>query len=235
MCGDCKEQVDHIHEMDKLGLDPIDLEQANLANGKHSHRSLLQSLTHACQCHDSNCLMPLCTKMKHAVGHAVFCKLTNDRCKICKQLNVLYVNHAKDCQNTSCSFCRNTKVKLGQLQQKNLQRYSLNVPLIIHTVLNEHLFRMQLVQILKLRMAESHLKTFNDIISNRDPMASDSDNFSALMVGQQEASFPKYFFFLFLLKCSLLTNFRIKKQQQITKYFLIQLLELYLMHEHIFR
>lgn len=118
LCVDCQKTIGHVHKMDKMGLD----------DENESHQRLLQSYVHVGQCRNSNCPVPLCSKMKIALDHAKFCQLTKDDCKICKQLNGLFACHAKDCQidiNCPYSFCRNAKM------QQVRQRYNLNVGLVV--------------------------------------------------------------------------------------------------------
>lgn len=42
---------------------------------------------------------------------------------------------------------------------------------------------------IKLLLAEEYLKNFNDIVTNRNPMTSSSDNLSALMVSHNRKFF----------------------------------------------
>ncbi|XP_076841342.1 uncharacterized protein LOC143485693 isoform X2 [Brachyhypopomus gauderio] len=79
----------------------------------------IQSLVHACQCHDANCSLPSCQKMKRVVQHTKRCRRkTKGGCPVCKQLIALCCYHAKHCQENKCPvpFCLNIKHKLRQRQ-----------------------------------------------------------------------------------------------------------------------
>ncbi|XP_075420471.1 histone lysine acetyltransferase CREBBP-like [Tenrec ecaudatus] len=87
----------------------------------------IQSLVHACQCHNANCSLPSCQKMKLVVQHTKGCKRKiNGGCPVCKQLIPLCCYHAKHCQENKCPvlFCLNIKHKLRQphIQQALLMR-----------------------------------------------------------------------------------------------------------------
>ncbi|KAM9583677.1 histone lysine acetyltransferase CREBBP-like [Trichechus inunguis] len=79
----------------------------------------IQSLVHACQCRNANCLLPSCQKMKRVVQHTKGCKRkTNGSGCGCKQLIALCCYHARHCQEKKCPvpFCLNIRQKLRQQQ-----------------------------------------------------------------------------------------------------------------------
>ena len=85
----------------------------------------IQSLVHACQCQDANCMTSSCLKMKRVVSHTRQCRQkSNGGCPICKQLIALCCYHAKMCNEPKCPvpFCQSIKQKLRQQQmQQQLQ------------------------------------------------------------------------------------------------------------------
>ncbi|KAG8137068.1 hypothetical protein E2320_005611 [Naja naja] len=118
---------DHEHKMEKpgLGMDDGSNNQQAAATQSSKYARLLsiqrciQSLIHACRCHNPNCSVPSCQKMNRVVQHTKRCKhKTNGRCPVCKQVIALCFYHAKHCQEIRCivPFCLNIKRKLRQQQ-----------------------------------------------------------------------------------------------------------------------
>ncbi|XP_054997065.1 histone acetyltransferase p300-like [Sorex araneus] len=89
----------------------------------------IESLVHACQCHNASCSLPSCQKMKRVMRHTQDCRQKNNGgCPICKQLIALCCYHAKQCQENKCPmpFCLNIKQKLRRQQLlERLQRAQL--------------------------------------------------------------------------------------------------------------
>uniref|UniRef100_A0A2D4L989 histone acetyltransferase n=1 Tax=Micrurus paraensis TaxID=1970185 RepID=A0A2D4L989_9SAUR len=121
---------DHKQKMEKPGLGLDDggnnqQEAATQSPADSRHLSIQRcflSLVHACQCHNANCSLPSCQKMKRVVQHTKGCKRkTNGGCPVCKQLIALCCYHAKNCQDNKClvPFCLNIKHKL---RQQEIQR-----------------------------------------------------------------------------------------------------------------
>ena len=130
LCVQCYEREGHPHRMEKLGFD---LDGDGSAD-PHDQRKVaiqrcIQSLVHACQCRDANCMLPSCQKMKRVVQHTKNCKRkSNGGCPICKQLIALCCYHAKLCEEPKCPvpFCQSIKQKLRQQQmQQRLQNSAL--------------------------------------------------------------------------------------------------------------
>ncbi|KAG8137066.1 hypothetical protein E2320_005607 [Naja naja] len=118
---------DHEHKMEKpgLGMDDGSNNQQAAATQSSKYARLLsiqrciQSLIHACRCHNPNCSVPSCQNMNRVVQHTKRCKhKTNGRCPVCKQVIALCFYHAKHCQEIRCivPFCLNIKRKLRQQQ-----------------------------------------------------------------------------------------------------------------------
>ncbi|GLH03364.1 CREB binding protein [Gryllus bimaculatus] len=113
------------------GDGPSNQEQADSVEaGEFSTQKCIQSLNHACQCHEANCTVSGCIQMKRVIEHTKICGCRNsaDGCEICKQLIALMCHHAKACQETKCTvpFCLNTKHKLKQQQlQQRFQQVRL--------------------------------------------------------------------------------------------------------------
>ncbi|XP_070799089.1 histone acetyltransferase p300-like [Pituophis catenifer annectens] len=117
------------HKMEKPGLG-IDDESNNQRAAATRSRAdscrlslqrCIQSLVHACQCHNVNCSLPKCQKMKRVVQHTKRCKAkANEGCPVCKQLIALCCYHAKHCQEIKCPvpFCLNIRHKLRQRQRR---------------------------------------------------------------------------------------------------------------------
>jgi E1A/CREB-binding protein len=127
LCVDCYKKEGHCHKMEKQGTifgtgdgDATADGAAGQVGGRQlSIQRCIQSLVHACQCRDANCLLPSCRKMKRVVSHTKSCKRkTNGGCPICKQLIALCCYHAKLCNEAKCPvpFCLNIKQKLRQQQ-----------------------------------------------------------------------------------------------------------------------
>ncbi|XP_073409627.1 uncharacterized protein [Dendrobates tinctorius] len=126
LCVNCYNTKNHEHEMVKWGLDDEGNSQGEAQSQspqeswRLSIQRCIQSLVHACQCHNANCSLPSCQKMKRQVQHTKGCKRkTNGGCPVCKQLIALCCYHAKHCQENKCPvpFCLNMKQKL-RIQHK---------------------------------------------------------------------------------------------------------------------
>ncbi len=99
LCVDCYKKEGHAHKMEKQGSligGGGDDEAGGGGSGaggpgrQMSIQRCIQSLVHACQCRDANCLLPSCRKMKRVVAHTRSCKRkTNGGCPICKQVRDL--------------------------------------------------------------------------------------------------------------------------------------------------
>ena len=98
---------------------------------KISIQRCIQSLVHATQCHDTDCQLPSCRKMKRIVTHTKSSKCkVNGGCSICKQLITLCCHHARVCNEPRCRipFCLNIKQKMRQQQvQQWLQEAMMNM------------------------------------------------------------------------------------------------------------
>ncbi|KAJ8345748.1 hypothetical protein SKAU_G00299410 [Synaphobranchus kaupii] len=112
-------------EQNNNGQAPVNNEQRHGEARRLSIQRCIQSLGHACQCHNANCSLPSCQKMKRVVQHTKGCKRKTN-CPICKQLIALCCYHAKHCQEQNqcpVPFCLNIKHKLRQQQlQHRLQQ-----------------------------------------------------------------------------------------------------------------
>ena len=143
MCVSCYHEVGHQHPMDHLGLMDLDADDSKEgrpgsvpaqpgglgANSQDDQRRsiqrCIQSLVHACQCQDSACAMPSCSKMKRVVQHIKTCKRkANNTCPICKQLLLLCCYHSKHCTTQACPvpLCTNIKQKRQQQQMQKRQQ-----------------------------------------------------------------------------------------------------------------
>jgi len=82
-------------------------------------------LNHAANCSKEDCNQA-CRRMKHLIEHSRLCKHRvsrgNPACSICKQLFVLYVYHAGNCDGAACGipFCTKIKCKLMESKAKSL-------------------------------------------------------------------------------------------------------------------
>ncbi|XP_044018390.1 CREB-binding protein-like [Aphidius gifuensis] len=108
------------------GSSPANSKQQNSQGSRIlSIRRHVQSLTHACQCHDANCCLPSCGTMKRVVTHTTVCtSRINGGCPLCRQFIALCCYHAKHCQETNCHvpFCPYIKCKLELQLQQRLQQ-----------------------------------------------------------------------------------------------------------------
>ncbi|CAI2348116.1 unnamed protein product [Caenorhabditis sp. 36 PRJEB53466] len=128
LCGGCKPQYPHQHEMEQIkSLLLPDSNQDSNGNGSRyeSIQRCIASLVHACQCRDANCRRMSCHKMKRVVQHTKLCKKRiNGTCPVCKQLIALCCYHAKHCTRDSCSvpFCMNIRQKLAEQKRSHQRR-----------------------------------------------------------------------------------------------------------------
>lgn len=107
------------NKVETESMDPQESRRLNL-------QRCLQSLIHACQCHNANCSLPSCQEMKRVVQHSKRCRRkTNGGCPVCKKLIELCCYHAKYCQENTCPvlWCPKIKYKMRQPQiQHRLQQ-----------------------------------------------------------------------------------------------------------------
>lgn len=118
-----KKNMEELHDSDlNIHIDDEGLADAREAR-KQSILRYTQSLVHAGECFDPNCLFPSCQKLKRVVQHTKNCKRGNVGCSICKQIIALCCYHAKHCpdsqENCLVPFCPKIKdiSKQQQLQQ----------------------------------------------------------------------------------------------------------------------
>ena len=82
----------------------------------------IETMGHARQCHDANCCMLDCKKMKRVFAHTRSCQQKSiGGCAICKQFISLCVYHAKHCQDgATCPvpLCLKINQKLSELQMQ---------------------------------------------------------------------------------------------------------------------
>lgn len=147
LCDTCKEQIGHVHEMDRIDghdvddrLPPNHVQQAdqdvdngtvssdfptNVDTHPQSIEYYNQALQHAYLCPDIYCPAYLCYKMKGALRHMKFCTARSDACRTCRLVKTICLYHAKACQNLNCpyAFCGHIKMKLQEQQQLHRQRW----------------------------------------------------------------------------------------------------------------
>ncbi|XP_048870054.1 histone acetyltransferase p300-like [Brienomyrus brachyistius] len=83
-----------------------------------SFQRCIQSLVHACQCHNASCTVHACQKMRRMVQHSKGCKhKTDGGCPNCKQLIALCCYHAKHCQDNTCPVPYCLKVRRKSMRQ----------------------------------------------------------------------------------------------------------------------
>ena len=99
---------------------------------KQSIQKCIQSLVHACQCHDMTCKLQSCIKMKRLIRHTRDCRLRNNgNCSICKQFVALCLFHARSCNENQClvPLCSNVKQKL---KKQRIEQQTHQDRLIMH-------------------------------------------------------------------------------------------------------
>ncbi|XP_023700186.1 CREB-binding protein-like [Paramormyrops kingsleyae] len=96
-----------------------------------SFHRCIQSLVHACHCHNASCTVHVCQKMKRMVQHSKGCKRkTNGSCPMCKQFIALCCYHAKRCQDGTCPvpYCLNVRQKMMRQSMATLSPQQQEVP-----------------------------------------------------------------------------------------------------------
>ena len=124
-------QPKHEHKMEhSISLDVEGCNQTSsnsndtsTANSQLQRRQSMQrcidSLLHATNCRNAQCILRSCFRYKRVIEHTKTCKGKNNQCNVCKQVIFLSWYHATTCiqQNCQTPFCTKLKMKLRRPRQ----------------------------------------------------------------------------------------------------------------------
>jgi E1A/CREB-binding protein len=90
---------------------------------QQSMQRCIESLLHAVNCRNSQCVNRSCFRYKRVIQHTKECQGKNSQCNVCKQVIFLCWYHAKSCmvQNCQVPFCTNLKTKIQKQRTTSLQ------------------------------------------------------------------------------------------------------------------
>ncbi|CAF1294765.1 unnamed protein product [Adineta ricciae] len=102
----------------------IESKQDSQVQRQRSMKRCIESLSHAVQCKQTNCINRSCFRYKRVIQHTKHCKGKNSQCNVCKQMIFLCWYHAKHCMKGNCQvpFCTSLKIKIQKQREMHSQK-----------------------------------------------------------------------------------------------------------------